>query len=639
MISPLRKHSPDLDELVRTMHHRMASNGPLLDEMIEVQRRYNGEWVLPHVTREDNPNLPPLTPQVIASAIDNSAMRASSVLPYISCPAINPQNKTGRNSLERAMTRRRILAGTWHFSKMKLLMRRAYRHLAGYATCSMIVLPDFVNMRPRVSLRDPLTSYPELKSPEDLTPPINVGFTYAKSADWVRANFPSSRAENGGPIAYGDDEIWELCEWWDEWNQVLAIMGPRPSASPWSQRPDARLTAMEIASWENKAGMVPVVIPARITLDRIVSQVAHITGLADLMAQMMLLEMLAAEKNIFGDRYIVGTHGKIPRIVGGEWKDGREGEMNIVLDADSIGELKGAPDQMGFQAIDRLERNIKVSTNQIPQMMGENPGSLRTGRALDTMAGNSIDPHLQELQEIMEAALPQVNEAIFQTYRGYWPENSYTQFSGWPGDTGHFKFVPNIHIETTENTVAYAIAGADVQATTIQLGQLLGTKGISLRSFRQRHPWILDPDLEASAVDGEQMEEAVLQTILQGAVSGQIPLVFLASVERHRREQNDIFKAIEAADAEIRAKQAAEAPPAPEGAVAPPEMQPGLAGTGPDAVTPGGMGSIPFDPGIATAQEPVGSATPPIGPTQDQQGFRQVLSALMAGNSQVQAAG
>ena len=155
-------------------------------------------------------------------------------------------------------------------------------------------------------------------------------------------------------------------------------------------------------------------------------------------------------------------------------------------------------------------------------------------------------------------------------------------FPGYAGDSSQVEFVPSEHFETYDNVVSHSIPGADIQATTIQLGQLLGMKGISLRTFRTKHPYIDDAEAEGRRVDEEQLEEAVLASIQQQALSGQLPVVYVAKIEKHRKKGLDIFNAIEKADEEIRKEQAAMAPAPEEGQMMAPEQAPGLAG-GPEA--------------------------------------------------------
>lgn len=568
------------DQIVMICRNRQMNNGALLGKMIEVRRRYNADWVLPYVSETDSEVLPPTTPALIAEAIDFLGMRAASVMPYMNSPAIDSTKEVGVRSREYGAIRRKILGATHHHSKTKLHLRRAMRHLAGYSTASFIVVPDFESGYPRLELRDPLTSYPEPKAPEDLTPPKNCAFIYPKSSAWLRDHYPETRGWIK-EISHTGTEMWDVVEWVDDEVTVIGILGPRN----WEQRTlgstGTIVHSMELKRWPNPTGICPVYTPARVTLDKIISQIANLTGQVDLMAQLQALAIAAGEKAIFRDRFIIGDSIKTPQLVGGQWKDGRTGEMNIVLDAKNIGELAGNPDPYTQQMIDRLERNVRIGTGLVPQAGGETYGSLRTGRGMDSMMGTAVDPRVQEMQEVMEVALEHVNTVIFEQYKTYWPEKKYSMFSGWPGDKGTVEFTPSIHIETTDNVVAYTIPGSDVQGTTIQLGQLLGMKAISLHTLRSRHPYIDDPDAESARVEEETIEEALLQGLANQAAQGQIPVTHLARIEKYRRKEPDLVQAILKADAEMKAEQAQMAPPPEQGQFASPQQMPGLAGQPP----------------------------------------------------------
>jgi hypothetical protein len=252
---------------------------------------------------------------------------------------------------------------------------------------------------------------------------------------------------------------------------------------------------------------------------------------------------------------------------------------------------------------------------------------------MDSMMGTAVDPRIQEMQEIMEVALEQVNTVILEQYKTYWPDKKYTMFSGWPGDKGTVDFTPSVHIETTDNVVAYTIPGSDVQGTTIQLGQLLGMKAISLHTLRSRHPYIDDPDAESARVEEETIEEALLQGLANQAAQGAIPVTYLAMVEKYRRKEPDLVQAILKADAEMKAEQAKMAPPPGEGQFAAPEQMPGLGG--PPPMPP----NMPPEMAAAMAggPPPEGAMPPPsgpppevggIGPEQGQQGLQSLMRAL-----------
>jgi hypothetical protein len=120
-----------------------------------------------------------------------------------------------------------------------------------------------------------------------------------------------------------------------------------------------------------------------------------------------------------------------------------------------------------------------------------------------------------------------------------------------------------------------------IQQTQI-LGSMFGTKAISLRTFRAKHPWIENPEAEGDLVSREEMEDALRQAIVQQLVSGQIPMVLASKIHAYLRDGKDIFEAVDKADEDLRKQQATAPPPAPEGMTAPPEAMPGLAG-GPGA--------------------------------------------------------
>ena len=95
--------------------------------------------------------------------------------------------------------------------------------------------------------------------------------------------------------------------------------------------------------------------------------------------------------------------------------------------------------------------------------------------------------------------------------------------------------------------------------------------------------------MEGRRVDEEQLEEAVMAAIQQQALSGQLPVVYVSKIEKHRKKGLDIFEAIEKADAEVRAEQAAVAPEPEMGMAMAPEQAMGLA-AGPEGMGPQGAG-------------------------------------------------
>lgn len=568
------------EEAVDIVQRRKAAQSPLLRRMIDVQTRYNGEYVLPAPASGPDTTRPVLIAQLVDEAIDQPAMRAASVMPMFFFPALDENKSEGKRSKDWATRRRRATSATMSASSFDLQLRRAFRHIGGYSRASICLWPDDELQMPRFSLRDPLSSYPEPKSPEDPTPPRNIGYVHQRSTTWLVQLYPEQVQRILGQIdrnvEIGDTEMWDVLEWVDADRIRLGVMGPsNPEFRDQTGLPNA---GTELMSWPNKAGCVAAVCPQVITLDKIIARASHMLGKMDMLAYLWDLDIQATEAAIFPDRYGLARPNETPRVVDGNWKSGRTGEINLVEGVAQIGELIRQPNPYVMQRMQALEDHARQDTGAV-SLYGGQAGSYgqRTGRGQDTLMSIAVDPRVQELQQIMAESLRQLVDPMFEMYKGYWPDRKYTLFSGWPTDRGMVEFTPSKELaESSACTVNYAIPGADRGQTTIQVGQLAGAKLISDRTARMLHPDVADPDGEERLVFEEALDNMLLETIHQGAVSGTIVPEDAAVIRQKVRAGATLDEAILAAHQAAQARQAAMAPPAGPGQATAPEEQPGL---------------------------------------------------------------
>lgn len=610
-------------QIIRTIDQRMNAQSPLIRQMWEVQKRYDGNVVvIPMPDVEGSPNLPKATPLLIANAIDDVALAAASTMPMVHVPPFDPTKAKGKHSVEFARIHRRALDATGRKNHLNLQMRRAFRQMTGYATWSQVVLPT--DYGPCIELREPLATYPDPKAPEDPSPPTDVAFLYLKSASWVRYEYPETRRENGGPVPppsvqMDQGQQWVLFEWIDHEKAVLGLLAPahmnQQVATEWL---GGQLPWRILGADDNRLDYVPAIVPRRASMSGIASQMSQLTGLADLMDKLMALEIVAQEKSVFPDRYIIAQEGRIARVEGGSWKDGRLGETNIVYDASSIGELRAQPDQGTGRMIDRMERNFSRSAGVMPQQRGETFGALRTGRALDTMFGVSIDPRVQEVHEIAEASLSYLYRAITDTYKAYYGSRTFSMLAGRQADVSVVKFTPETHMEHSEVAVSYAIPGASAEQLTVALGMLTQAELIGKKTARQLHPWVADPEAEEYDIVAQQLDEAMLQGVIKGVMTTTEPgmspaLLHAARIKELVLDGMPLDQAIKQAWKDVQAEQA-EAVDEPEmpGMMPPPGAMPGLAGL------PGPGGGM-----VPPAGLPPGQPPPP-----PEQGVGQMLAAM-----------
>ena len=458
--------------------------------------------------------------------------------------------------------------------------------------------------------------FPEPKAAEDLTAPLNNAYIYGKSPDWLLRYYPVQAKAAGVERRAGfsaESDLWDVVEWVDEYDVVLGILGPRMEArgSGWQatvQRP------VELRRWANKAGRCTTVTPHRVTLDRVSSAVANATGLADLGARLQQIILVSLEKSIVPDTYITGSSAQPPRLVG-PWKDGRSGEVNIVTDAQAIGQLRHEPSQLGFHMLDRLSDTARLNTGTAPAFTGETFGGARTGRGLDALLATAVDPRIQESQEIMADALTEMNRIVADCYKGYWGSKSYKVYAGWSNASEHTEFKPDRDFgETTENRAYYAIPGTDIVGFNVVLGQLAGIEALSLQSFRRMHPYIKDADGEETRVLVQKLRQAAEMQILMRAQdpAGGITPSDMALLIRSVLEGDELHVAMEKAQKAAQERQAAAAPPPGEGMALAPETQPGLANPGEGAEMQGPIPPVPA--GLAGLDSLLGALASPVGP-------------------------
>jgi hypothetical protein len=596
------------EEIIALMRQRRSQDTLLFTQGIEIRDRYNGDVVLPMNDVQGKPVLDPPGPRLIAQAIDGNAMRAAASRPSILCPATD---LTRENAYAKAELRRKMMWSKWHYSAVDLKLYRSYRHLAAYGTCAWVVMPDETGKHARVEIRDPLTAYPELRSQDDVRDPKNCGFIYGRSLDWIAHHYPEAQPfiENAGERNW--DTLWDMVEWIDEDDIVIGILGPRmPAYSPQDSRPYG-YTGYEIKRWKNKAGMVPVVVPRRATLDRIHGQMSTLINTIDLYTRMVALGIIAAEKHTFPDVVVESAPNMEADVNGGQgWYDGRSGKANIVRDG-RANYLVAQPPPFVLEMLHEMESGLRESGGASSFFGGDTPTALRTGRAIDTLGSFSIDPRIEESQRIMAATLTQLLKACVHVEKGYWPTKKFVGFTGLIGDDAMVTYVPSKDLTSDECVVEYPLPGADINQMSVALAQLTGAGLMSKETAMTMHPAIHDERGELRRLTNEQMDAAILGSIAQQAAQGAIPPSDVARIKQLVVDGKSIEDAVTQAHKEAQARQAQQAPPAGPGQVAAPETQPGLAQPGAGAEQPQPVPAIP-------------------GPSSNQQAYQKLAQALNA---------
>lgn len=558
-----------LDEIMALLLERKAAQSPVIDQMAKLRDAYNGDVVIPLPEMDRNEQA--AVANLIATGLDQSAMRIASVMPDVFYPSVDPG---ARQADKRATTRRNATLGWWEANRMPLKMRRRARHLIGYASSPVVLRPDPKRGIARWELRSPLTTYAAMSDELDELTPEDVIFTYQRSYKWLEANYgPKVAALSRDMNKPSPNTQFELVEYIDDQEVVLAAMGRTDS---WS----GSTRVVELERVPNRTGMCLAVVPGRITLDRRQGQFDGLVGMYQTQAKLMALELIAVERGIFPDTYLVSRPGEVAKFIQGP-HDGRTGMVNIVQGGD-IREAGVNQGQGPMPAIDRLERAMRISSGTPSEFGGESTTNIRTGKRGDAILSAVVDFPVQEAQEILAHSLQEENKRAIAIAKSYFGEQRRSFYVS--RNSKHADYVPNKDFETDENVVTYAYAGADANSLVVGLGQRIGIGTLSKRSAQEIDPLVADPEREHDRVVAEQLEAALLASVQQQAQQGVIPPADLAKIMNLvLTNKMDLAEAVEKVNREAQERQATAAP------MGSPETMPGLGAPGMGMEQPAGL--------------------------------------------------
>lgn len=586
-----------VEDIVSRYRDRQAKRSRVIQRMALVRAHYNDEVVvpLPDMDRTERPAVANLLTQ----GVDQTARRIASTTPILYCPPRDPDKKTEQKASE---VRRKALLGWWEMNDLTdvKVMRRA-RHFVAYGTAPVSLAWDFTRSIPTWKVRDPLNTYPAPAQDPDCNTPCDVIFAYARTRAWMAEHYPEQHAAMFGMRAQRPDDAVTVLEYNDDTETVLVCIGDAPMGRPMV----GGGAPIQLERIPNRAGICLGVVPGRVTLDHIQGQFDGMLGMYQMSARLMALEVIAAEKGVFPDLVLIGAQGQEPRLLDGEWYDGRTGRINRIVDG-TFQELQTAPGYQTNPTIDRLERAQRLTGGIPAEYGGESGTNIRTGKRGDAVLSAAVDFTIQEAQRLLGRSYQDENRRAIALAKAYAGSRSMSYYVNWKGAQGTVSYVPNEVFTTDENIVKYSYAGSDLSQLTIVVGQLVGMGLLSKQTASELLPMIEDPEQERDRSAKEALEAALLAAVQQKANSGEIAPADLAwLMTQVATNRYELAEALVKLDERVSQRQATLAPPGS------PEAMPGLAGGTP-------------------AEGQAAQPTIPEGP-QSQQNLTSLLGALRLG--------
>jgi hypothetical protein len=572
------------EQVVEYYAERKKRQEPRFAVMRELDLAYAGELdvPLPEISRNEKP----MVANLLQSGLDQTAMRVASTLPEPDFPPMRPGFDVHE---DRARTKADIVLSWWAMNDLTLKLKERARHLIGYSTAPIRVGYDPTRPYPVWQVLDPFTTYLPPTSPTREMTPLDCIHTYTQPLRWLERLYPDHLAQLHKGHDSKPDTLFTCCEYLGYDETVLVILGEHRSDDVWQSPKGAGKPFIVADRIPNRAGICPVVAPYRIVLNRNkpMGQFDGLVGVFWWQAKLMALGGLAVERDIFPDEWAVARQGEVVEIL--EEADGLRGERGRLTGGD-IKSIHESPGQQTMQMLNMLERAMRLEGGIPAEFGGESVSNVRTGRRGQQILSAAIDFAIQEAQQILEVSLREENVRAIAVDRAYYGNVPRSFYFDWKGRKGSGTYDPAETWDTDRHSVRYSFPGADLADLVISGGQRLGMKAMSRYRFMEIDPMIEDPELEHGRIVEESLEEAGLQGLQQGLVSGQIPPDDWAFIVSQIVEQRvPLYKAVMAAQQRAQERQASAGElGAPTGPVEPgaPEAQPGLAAPGAGAEVP-----------------------------------------------------
>jgi hypothetical protein len=312
----------------------------------------------------------------------------------------------------------------------------------------------------------------------------------------------------------------------------------------------------------NRAGVCPVVVPSRISLDRPLGQMDGAVGLYRQQAEFASLHKHAVRKAVFPEMWMVAHANETPTVV--KQADPYKGEVGIIKGG-NLKEIKLDPSFFAPQTIDQYAEAIRQTGGIPAEFSGQAATNVRTGRRAEQLLSAVVDFPVQEAQELLARSLEAENQRAVAIDKAYWGNTKKSFFMSWNSKSKRGDYTPNEIFEDDINVVSFPLGGADANGFVVSGGQRVGIGTMARKTFMDRDPDIADADAEQDQIVFERLVEGVLIEIEQ---PGSLPLHLKAQVGKRIRENKaEVFEAVLEAQRELQEQQAQQVEPgSPEGA-------------------------------------------------------------------------
>ncbi len=459
----------------------------------------------------DSATLP--APNLMLSALDRLAQKIGKV-PSLDVSITNARdsqrNKIKKDKLERIITSYDKMQG------LKMQLPQVARWLPGYGFAVWVITTKTDgegNIYPYAELRNPYDCFPGYmgnnQSPDELAIVQKVPIKQLlQMYPELKAWFESQNEEvRDSYLNMGSDTSWENnAETGDVILEYMNVEGTYVLHM-------ASRKIIDFVPNPLKSGP-SFVVAKRYSFDKLQGQFDQVVGLMSSMAKINILSVIAMEDAVFTETNVVGE------IESGQYRKGRNSINYLSPGSQVIKPVTNLPYQL-FEAVGRLERQLRVVAGYPVQDDSISPNSFVTGRGLEELE-SGVGAMVTEYHTIIEHALQEVDSKRLELDEALFSKQRKPISGTYKGASFSEEYTPGTDINknyTTQRKFG-AMASFDAPNKIITGLQLLQAGIIDKETFQQEMDGLENLTQINERIVKEKTEDILYQTLLQQSQSG-----------------------------------------------------------------------------------------------------------------------
>ena len=540
------------------------------------------------------------SPNLVQVAIEDTA-EAASLVPTI---RVQPEGSTV-TAKKVARTMEQIAVNYMDLNQIDMLIPRSIMDKAAYGMSVWTITPDLEQKIPVIERRDPRQCYPEpgFRPGDDVR---KCMFTREIFFNQLPVEYQQKLKDVIADYSEYDDPDENskvvLVEYYDMEEYILAGLYQASTSGLVRYRGDGDVPLpVELERIENKAGVCPVVIGTRISLDgEVRGQFDQVVGLLEAHIRLTGLILDYADQAVYSDIFVKDLIGEMPYGGGSFIELGPQG---------AIGRVPPAVSSLNVQAdLAQLVDGMHVAGRWPKSRPGEIDQSIASAKFLESAAGmmnTAIRTYHQILQRQMEKAL----RIAFEIDKTYFP-GAKSASGILRNQQFLIEYNPGSDINTDHQLRGeYGLGlGRDPAQSAVLHIQYSQAEFVSKEFVQENIDGLTDVGRERSRLDVEKFRGMALAKLLMGLEQGTIPETALVEIARAREQGEELFDLYEKYIVKPAEEMLANQVPTGLG----PPMQPGALPPGPPGAPEGAAGPMP--PGPPPGAELLARLGTPAGP-------------------------